>query len=97
MAVCMKFKIATWLPSGLRVQSFSKGHEIDKCTKNIIDKGESMKIAQLKVKSHKCLRNEINRNCFVSGANAKYMEYLFSKWIKNINSVHKVKRYKLFA
>jgi len=91
MAFCTKLNFATWLsPSGLRLQLYSTGYDANGSTKNRSDKLESIKYSKLKGKSHACSKNKVNENCFVSGADAKRMEYLFSKWIKNVNSVHKV-------
>lgn len=90
MAFCTKLNFATWLsPSGLRLQKYSTGHEANGSTKNRSDKLESIKNSQFKGKSYSCSKNRVNEICFVSGAEAKHMEYLFSKWIKNVNSVHK--------
>ncbi|XP_023032014.2 uncharacterized protein LOC111518717 [Drosophila willistoni] len=45
---------------------------------------------------NKCSTDDLNMNCFACGTNAKYMEYLFSKWVKDETSVH-VSWHKYFA
>ncbi|XP_030380309.1 uncharacterized protein LOC115628371 [Scaptodrosophila lebanonensis] len=82
-AALLKFKIASILASStqrFQLQRFSTGKESDVDSK----KGE-----QDTSRSTTCPKDAINRDCFESGTNARYMEHLFSKWVKNTKSVDK--------
>lgn len=92
MSAFTKFKIVSLFSfSGPRVQRFSKGCQNDGGSKKDADKNGSRLKKELKFDAFKLSKDKLNPNCFVSDANANYMEYLFSKWIRNPDSVHKVK------
>lgn len=93
MSVLTKFKISWMWHSGLAKQFYCTKKILDSSPKEGLPKQQSTENRPHPISTsdpYYCLRDALDKNSYSSMANARYIEHMYSKWVKNIHSVDKV-------
>lgn len=94
MSVWTKFKFTAMSSQSGLVKQFYGTTKIPDVTLKIGDTKQEPTAGaanpQQKSQPKLCLLDALDKNSHSSQVNARYVEYMFSRWIKDINSVEKV-------
>lgn len=96
MSVWTKFKFTAMSPSSGLVKQFYSTSKLPDGTSNSgatnQESTEGTQNSTSKFQPQYHLLDALDKNSYSSQVNARYVESMFSRWIKDINSVDKVKK-----